>query len=342
MIYSYLTDRLQRVRVNGSFSSWKDIIFGVPQGSILGPPLFNIYSNHLFLFLTLDIANYADDNSPFSCAKCIPSVISQLENGSVTLINWIQNNGLKANLDKFHLILSDTNQDYSVKVDKCSIKNSKSAKLLGIKIDNKLKFDEHVSDLCTKATQKLHALSRVSNFMTLKQRQTTMKAFILSQFGYCPLVWMFHSRKLNQRIDRIHERALRIVYKDDISSFDELLIKDESFSIHNRNIQTLAIELYKVVYGLSPKIMNQIFSLNTDAKYPGENDFKTFNVKKVSYGTETLAHLGPKIWSIVPPDMKRFSLSKFTKKIRKWNPEHCPCRLCKLYVKDLGFVKIST
>ena len=153
---------------------------------------------------------------------------------------------------------------------------------------------------------------------------------------------MFHSRKLNQRIDRIHERALRIVYKDNVSSFGELLIKDESFSIHKRNIQTLAIELYKVVYGLSPKIMNQVLSLNDDAKYPGENDFKTFNVKMVCYGTETLAHLGPKIWSIVPTDMKRFSLSKFTKKIRKWNPKHCPCRLCKLHVKDLGFVKISS
>ena len=273
LIYSYLSDRLQRVCVNGSFSSWKDIISGVPQGSILGPPLFNIYSNDLFLFIILEIANYADDNSPFSCAKCIPSVISQLENESATLLNWIRNNGLKANPDKFHLILSEANQDYSVRVDKFSIQNGKSEKLLGIKIDNKLTFDEHVSDMCTKATQKLHALSRVSNFMTFKQRQTTLKAFILSQFGYCPLVWMFHSRKLNQRINRIHERALRIVYKDNVSSYSELLIKDESFTIHKRNIQTLAIELYKVAYSLSPKLMNQVFPLNVQSIYPGENDF---------------------------------------------------------------------
>lgn len=330
------------MRVNASFSSWSEILYGVPQGSILGPPLYNIYSNDLFMFLMSDIANYADDNSPFSCANTIPSVISQLENDAVTLLNWIKINGLKANPDKFHLLLSDTNSEFSVKVDNFDIQNSRSEKLLGIHIDNKLTFDEHVSKICTTATQKLHALSRVSNFMTMKQRQITMKAFVLSQFGYCPLVWMFHSRKLNNRINRIHERALRIVYRDNASSFDDLLSEDESFTIHERNIQTLAIELYKVSYGLSPKIMNIVFPLNTKSTYPRENDFITRNVKTVSYGSETLAHLGPKIWSIVPNDMKKFSLSKFTKKVRKWKPQKCPCRICKIYVKNLGYVEIST
>ena len=119
-------------------------------------------------------------------------------------------------------------------------------------------------------------------------------------------------------------------------------MKDGSYTVHERNIQALAIELYKVSYGPSPKIMNLILPLNSDANYPGESTFKTFNVKTVSWGTETLAHLGPKIWSIVPNDMKYFSLSKFTKKIRKWKPIKCPCRICKTYVRGLGFVTISS
>ena len=234
-----------------------------------------------------------------------------------------------------------TSQDYSVKMDKFNIQNSNCRKLLGIKIDNKFTFDNHVSDICTKATQKLHALSRVGHYMTFKQRQVTMKSFILSQFGYCPLVWMLHSRKLNQRINNIHERALRIVYKDTRSSFANLLAKDESFTIHERNIQTLGIEMYKVAYGLSPKIMNLVFSLNPQRNHPWESTFLGRNVKTVYYGTETLAHLGPKIWSLVPTDMKKYSLSQFTKRIRKWKPAKCPCRLCKTYIKDLGFVEIS-
>ena len=75
-----------------------------------------------------------------------------------------------------------------------------------------------------------------------------MNSFIIGQFGHCPLVWMFHSRGLNNRINKIHERALRIVYRDDKSPFETLLEKDKSFTIHHRNIQKLGVELYKVAF----------------------------------------------------------------------------------------------
>ena len=86
-----------------------------------------------------------------------------------------------------------------------------------------------------------------------------MKSFIESQFGYCPLVWMFHSRGLNNKIDRIHERALRITYNDKSSSQGELLIKDRSVTIHNRNIRALAIKIYKVMQAISPPLLNEVF-----------------------------------------------------------------------------------
>ena len=178
--------------------------------------------------------------------------------------------------------------------------------------------------------------------MSLPQRKIVMKSFILSQFGYCPLVWMFHSRKLNNRINKIHERALRLVYEDNHSNFTDLLKKDESFTIHERNIQNLAIELYKITNGISPKIMDLIIPLKSNNPYPGQSPFITRNVRKVRSGTETLAHLGPKIWKIVPQRAKQAkSLNLFKKDIKKWKPCNCPCRLCKTYIKDLGFASVA-
>ena len=132
------------------------------------------------------------------------------------------------------------------------------SKLLGITIDNELTFDEHVSKLCKKASQKVHALSRLCHYMDIKKRRTIIKAFIESQFGYCPLVWMLHIRTLNTSINRIYERALRLVCNDYISTFSELLKLDNSFTVHERNIQTLAIEVFKVVHNLSREIMSGV------------------------------------------------------------------------------------
>ena len=146
LIYGYLSNKLQRVRVNCSYSSWNEIMYGVPQGSILGPLLFNIYLSDLYMFCKdSDIANYDDDNSPFSCNKDIESVILQLEKDSKILVTWDSNNGLKANPDKFHLILNDPDDKYSINIRNFPIFNIKCEKLLGIKIDNSLSFAEHVA-----------------------------------------------------------------------------------------------------------------------------------------------------------------------------------------------------
>ena len=105
------------------------------------------------------------------------------------------------------------------------ISNSGSEKLLGVTFDNKLCFDIHVTKLCKKAGQKHHALARISNLMSLEKRKLLMNSSISSQFSYCPLIWVCHSRKLNNRLNKIHERVLRIVYKDYDLCFEELLIK---------------------------------------------------------------------------------------------------------------------
>ena len=115
--------------------------------------------------------------------------------------------------------------------------------------------------LCKKASQKLHALARVSNLMSNKQRKIIMNAFIHSQFSYCPLVWMCHGRTVHSLINNIHESSLRIVYNDNISSFTQLLEKSGSVSIHHRNLQALAIEVYKALNNLSFPLMSDLIKL---------------------------------------------------------------------------------
>ena len=121
---------------------------------------------------------------------------------------WFRNNCMKVNPDKFHLLLSDKK---SHQVDICNKKFSStcSEKFLGIKIDNKLTFEEHVEVLCKKASQKVSAVARISSLMRFEQRKHIVNLFITSHFSYCRLVWMFHNRRLKNRIDHIHETALR-------------------------------------------------------------------------------------------------------------------------------------
>ena len=111
-----------------------------------------------------------------------------------------------------------------VSIGDTSIKTSTKESLLGILIDSELSFDQHISSsICSKAHKKLHALGRIATFMSFNKRRTLMKPFFESRFNYCPLIWMFHSRTMNDKINRIHKRVLRQVYSDHVSSLDELL-----------------------------------------------------------------------------------------------------------------------
>ena len=125
--------------------------------------------------------------------------------------------------------------------------------------DRDLKFDEPINNPCKKACQKLNGLVCLASFKNVDKKRMIVKAFIESQFGYCPLVCMFHSRSLNNKINLIHKRALRITYNEKPSSFQNLLEKDNSVTRHRRNIKILATETYKFLQGLYPPLMNEIF-----------------------------------------------------------------------------------
>ena len=109
------------------------------------------------------------------------------------------------------------------------------------------KTEPNINRICKKASAKLNSLGRTSNYMDPLKRRLLVNAFFTSQFNYCPLTWRFHCRKLNNKINRLHERCLRLIYSDRVSSYEELLEKDNSVPIHQKNLQKLAIEMFRII-----------------------------------------------------------------------------------------------
>ena len=153
------------------------------------------------------------------------------------LFQWFSNDGMKANSDKCHVLLS-TEENLTANVLNFNINNSNKEKLQGCNHWQSFKIWKSYRNLCGKARQKLYALSRMFSYTSLDQRKLIMKSFINSQFVYSPLIWMNHSRELNNKMTRIHEGTLRITYRDKKSTFDELFKKD-NVKIHINNLQVL-------------------------------------------------------------------------------------------------------
>ena len=163
-----------------------------------------------------------------------------------------------------------------------------------------------------------------------------MKSFIEVQFGYCQLIWMFHTRELNRKTNNIYELALRIVYRDNSSSFTELIKKDNSVCIHYRNIQSLAIEFYKVKHTISNSLILDIFPLRlVDYNLRTQTDFIKPTSHTTRYSQKSLYFFASKVWDMIPDEIKSSSTVEISKnKIRKWWPTDWLPHLSNLYFKN--------
>ena len=150
----------------------------------------------------MEVCNFADDTTFFACDSNLGSLINRLEHDSFLAIVWFQNNYMKLNEYKCHLLAGGyRHESICAKIADARIWESNRQKLLGVYTEKTLSFDEHVSNLCKKAGRKLSVLARLSSYMTLTQRRVLMKSYTKAQFGYCPLVWMFQGRVLDRKIN---------------------------------------------------------------------------------------------------------------------------------------------
>ena len=338
VLCSYLHNRHHRVKMCDVKSEWLNIEKGVPQGSILGPLLFNIFINDIF-FIDNDVSiyNYADDNCISYAHSSIDQIKNVLEQDTHRLLDWFKNNSLEANPTKFQSMILKNKKaiadDVDIIVNDTMLNLTDDMTVLGITIDSQLNFNVHVSNMCNKAGRQLNVLQRLKGSLDYSSRLSIYKSFIMSNFNYCPVVWMFTSKYSLSKLEGIQKRALRFVLDDYTSDYVELLDKANVPGMKIMALRYLAIEVYKCINGINPKYLNDLFTIK-ERKYQLRNVsiIDRDKVQTTNHGLKSFKYYGAKIWNSLPNSCKSaISVEDFKVLIKSWNGPKCSCSVCLLF-----------
>ena len=175
IIYSYMKRRKQGVKINDTESLFKILLSGVPQGSILGPILFNIFINNLLFFINeAKLANSADDNTIYAAKRDFNELLRSLEKESEVSIKWFSDNNMIVSPKKLQAVIINrqnrSNHKCCLTINNAEIKSKESVTHLGIEIDNKLNFEKHVSTICKKENNQPNAISRIGGVLGQKEK----------------------------------------------------------------------------------------------------------------------------------------------------------------------------
>ena len=333
---SYLSGRHQRVRISNERSTWMPLLKGVPQGSCLGPLLFNVFMNDIFYLIeSCELVNYADDNTLSAVSNSIEMVISALRNDSEKAIKWFVDNFMKVNPSKFQFmfikpIICRYETPQFIEINDTKVQCESEVKLLGITIDERLKFDRHVDILCKKAAKQLNVMYRFKNIFNSKEKGVMYNTFILSNFNYCPIIWHFCGKTSTKKIEAIQERALRFMYNDKESTYDSLLKKCQCNTLHIRRIMTIATEVFKSLNHLNPIFMKDSFhqkDINYNLRDANVLSQPKFN--KITYGKNTFKYYGSHVWNLLPNEVKLCTdIESFKSLLKTWEGPKCQCNMC--------------
>jgi len=264
----------------------------------------------------------------------VDRVIEKLKVDIVIINRWFSINSLVANPSKYQLMFLGLKQpegNMSINIGKSTIMATNEVELLGVTIDKKLSFSSHIKKLCKYANNKLYAIIRMRKYLSIPQAKLLVNTYVLSYFSYCPLLWMFCYKKEMSLINRVHKRALRTIYNNFTLELDELLVMNNSCSIHTKHLRTLMTEIYKSLRKENPELLWNIFeSKCTQYNLRNKMLINLPKAESTTFGTNSLAFKGSLIWNTLPNFIKASpTQSIFLKRIKTWNGENCTCKICR-------------
>ena len=237
-----------------------------------------------------------------------------------------------ANPEKFQVMFlgRPKTANICIEIDDLVLVPKDNVKLLGITIDSELKFTDHVKSLFAKTSRKVTAFSRVAKLLDFMKARLLYNAFILSSLSYFPLIWTFCGKTSNREINRIHKRALRILFNDYEASFEELLQRNDEQTVHTKNLHKLMTEVYKSLNHQNHAFMLDIFirkEVTFDLRIKDLLQLPT--ARTVLNGLNSIVFRGSILWNAISDEIKSSqSIASFKRKIKSWNGDDCNCNIC--------------
>jgi len=326
LFHSYLLERKQRVKLNNSCSSWLNLKRGVPQGSLVGPFMYNLFINDFLytLFPFCTVYNYADDNTLVVSGSNLISAKAKLEVACTRALEWFSVNHMKANPAKFQaIIFSKSNIAPSEKMLpflNTSFVCQPNIKLLGVYFDEKLSFNYHVREMCKKAGRIISSLYRLKNKIEQENKMQLYYAFIISNITYCSLIWHFCGIKNTNLIEKINERGLRFVRDDFRSEYHEMLsLLNRPTMLLDRQRQIL-VAAYKSLNQVGPAFLHEHINVKPQThNLRGGLKLILPKFNSVKYGKRSILYELAYLWNKLPNHFKEcLDVEDFKCMIQKW------------------------